>query len=116
MSIDASKPKTVSINLNPAARAVIEALRDETGVPNTDAMIRILEWFAAQPTEVRLAILTRQDANALITRHRMEEMSERGAALDVTVKLSAAEALKMAHRMIERAELELATRSRGKSK
>lgn len=59
MSDQDTPRKNISIGLNPTARDVIERLREDTGVPNTEAMTRILEWFASLDRKLRLAILSR---------------------------------------------------------
>jgi len=51
--------KTIAVNLTPRARAIIDSIRDESGVPNTEAMARILEWFAGLDRKHRTAILTK---------------------------------------------------------
>lgn len=55
------KRSTVVINIKPDAKVVIESIREETGVPQTEALTRILEWFAAQDRKLRVAILTRDE-------------------------------------------------------
>jgi hypothetical protein len=51
------------VSLIPRAREVIDNIRAETGVTQTEAMARILEHFAALPAPLRAAILNR-DASA----------------------------------------------------
>jgi len=58
---DTGKPISTPINLTPRARAIIEGIREETGVPNTEAMVRILEWFTSLDRKFRLAILNRDE-------------------------------------------------------
>lgn len=53
------KRKTIAVDLTPRAREVIDGIRDDTGVPNTEAMARLLEWFAGLDRKLRLAVLTR---------------------------------------------------------
>lgn len=53
------KRKTISIDLTPEARVVIEALREDSGIPNTEATKRILQWFAGLDRKLRLAILNK---------------------------------------------------------
>lgn len=53
------KRKNIQIDLTPRAREIIEGLRADTGVPNTEAMVRLLEWFAGLDRRLRVAILTR---------------------------------------------------------
>jgi hypothetical protein len=55
------KSKTIGITLNPEARQVIEQIREDTGIPNTEAMTRILEWFASLDRKFRLAVLSRDE-------------------------------------------------------
>ena len=55
------KQKTVQIMLTPESRRIIENLRDDTGIPNTESMARILEWFAGLDRKLRLAILNRDE-------------------------------------------------------
>lgn len=52
-----SKPKGISIQLSPRARAIVESVRRETGVPNTEAVTRILEWWASFDRKLRIAVL-----------------------------------------------------------
>jgi hypothetical protein len=55
------KRKGLTVNLTADARTVIESIRDDTGIPNTEAMTRILEWFATLDRKFRLAILNRDE-------------------------------------------------------
>lgn len=55
------KRKQLPVSLNPAARRVIESIRQNTGIPNTTAMQRILEWFAALDNKLQLAVLVRDE-------------------------------------------------------
>lgn len=48
----------VNVSLLPKARDVIEKIREQTGVPQTEALKRILEWYASQKPLFRQAILT----------------------------------------------------------
>jgi methylphosphotriester-DNA--protein-cysteine methyltransferase len=70
------KSKTIGITLNPEARKVIEQIREDTGIPNTEAMTRILEWFAGLDRKFRLAVLSR------------DEETRRELAADVLSKMS----------------------------
>src|SRR5687767_2562912 len=68
--------KTITVTLNPRARDVVEQLREDTGVPNTEAMARILEWFAAQDRKFRLAVLTRdEETKRELVRLVLQEMA-----------------------------------------
>lgn len=70
------KPKTLTVNLSPEAREVIESLREDTGVPNTTAMERILEWFSKQDLRFRQAILLRSPASSQeMARMALEQMA-----------------------------------------
>lgn len=74
------KPKGISFQLNPRARAVIEGLRRDTGVPNTEALTRILEWYASLDRKLRLAVLngdpeTRRELAALVAADLAENPS-----------------------------------------
>ena len=57
--MEQAERKAISVTLNPRARQVIEGIRGDSGVPNTEAMARILEWFAALDRKLRLSVLTR---------------------------------------------------------
>lgn len=54
-----AKPKSIQLQLSGAAREIVEGLRADTGIPNTEAMARLLEWFASLDRRLRVAILTR---------------------------------------------------------
>lgn len=78
-----SKTKAVgiSIQLSPKAREIVDQLRGDTGIPNTEALSRILEWFAGQDRKLRIAILT----NDVDTRHELLRLALRDmAAMDTS--------------------------------
>ena len=87
--------ESLGVNLSPDARAVIRGLREDTGVPNTEAMTRLLEWFAAMPRKFRLAILTKDAAgrDELLVDWLREHLAAEGlkttplAADDVTARV-----------------------------
>lgn len=73
---DQLKPRTLTINLTPRARGIIEQVREDTGVPNTEAMVRILEWFAELPVKLRLAVLNRdQETQRELVRAVLSDMA-----------------------------------------
>src|SRR5947207_2118920 len=59
-SDESEKRESVMVNLTPAAKAKFDAWVDATGVRKTWALERILDWFFAQPDNVRAAIIARQ--------------------------------------------------------
>lgn len=59
MAEEQQKPKTVTLNLTPKAREIVENIREDTGVPNTTAMERFLEWLGEQDRKFRVAVLTK---------------------------------------------------------
>src|SRR5688500_11170724 len=56
-----TKRKTVTLNLNPETREIIEKIKDDTGVAQVVALQRILEWFSGLDRKLRLAILNRDE-------------------------------------------------------
>jgi CheY-like chemotaxis protein len=104
-----SEPPRINLNVNvtPSARAVIERIREDTGVPNTEAVARLLEWFAAQPRKFRLALLNRDvDTQRELIRGVLVEM----AGLDAVHKIREAgpasipEAVSAARAMLDEIE------------
>lgn len=50
------------VSLQPDARKIIEKIREDTGIPQTEALKRLLEWFAGLDRKLRLAILDNDPA------------------------------------------------------
>lgn len=70
------KRKGVMVSLNAEAREVVERLREDTGIPNTEALTRILEWFASRDRKFRLALLNGdEDTKAGLARLTLLEMA-----------------------------------------
>jgi hypothetical protein len=57
MADDLPQQISLTINLVPRAREIVDKLRADTGIPQTEAMLRILTWFASLDKKLRLAIL-----------------------------------------------------------
>jgi hypothetical protein len=75
------KRATLSWQVNPEARAILEGLKEETGVPNTESLTRILEWFASLDRKFRLAVLNRDPATrAELARLTLEQWAAAEAA------------------------------------
>lgn len=55
-----AKRLAITFSVKASARDVLENLREETGIPNAEALARVLEWFASQEPALRLAILNRR--------------------------------------------------------
>ncbi len=54
----------------------METIREETGVAKQEAVSRLLEWFAEQSDDVKIAILTRSsDVAGILARNRLAEMA-----------------------------------------
>lgn len=75
-----SKPITLAVNLSSKARAVVDQLRAETGVPATTATERFFEWLMSMPPKFRLAILNRDEAaqDELLVAWVREHLSAKG--------------------------------------
>lgn len=74
--------KPIRINLTGSARKVVEDIREETGVPNTTAMERLLEWYASLPAELRLGLLNRSPGDRRkLAVHAIAEMGGPDAVL-----------------------------------
>ena len=72
-----TKPVQIYVSLTPAARSIIDQLRDDTGVPVTEAMKRILEWYASFDAKFRLAVLNRDPSvRRELTQLAMKSMAE----------------------------------------
>lgn len=56
------KREVAHVPLNPKAKAIVEDVRKTTGVPKTEALTRILEWYASLDPKLQLAILNRDQA------------------------------------------------------
>lgn len=101
------KPIAITVHLVPEARRVVDNIRNDSGVPNTEAMARILEWFAAQPRKFRLALLNRDvETQRELIRGVLVEM----AGLDAAQKIrdagpaSIPDALAVARAMLDEIE------------
>jgi hypothetical protein len=71
----------IHIRLSPAAHQVVEGLRADTGVPNTEAMSRILEYFAGLDRKFRLAIINKDpETRRELARLALREMAAMDAA------------------------------------
>jgi hypothetical protein len=67
---------TISVTLTPRARGVVEKLRADTGIPNTESVARLLEWFAGLDRKHRLALLNGDPATrAELARLSLEQMA-----------------------------------------
>ncbi len=55
----ASDRETINISLNARARAIVDGIRDDSGVPKVEAVARIIEWFADLDRKLRFAVLSR---------------------------------------------------------
>lgn len=105
VTADSSPPKAISITLNARARDIIERLRDDTGVPNTEAMARILEWFASQDRKFRLAVLTRdEETKRELVRLVLQEMAgmDKAGLADATASVTPREAVKVIRAMADK--------------
>jgi hypothetical protein len=101
------------VQLTGRARAVLDSLRDETGMPQTEAIARLFEWFAAQDLKFRQAILLRSpEASQEMARLALRHMAGLAALVgdkatgttlaDQSVgELSKDEAASAAHALIE---------------
>jgi hypothetical protein len=56
------KREVVNVPLGPRSRVIVERIRLDTGIPKTEALTRILEWFASLDRKFRLAVLTSDPA------------------------------------------------------
>jgi hypothetical protein len=104
------------VNLSPAARALADSIREDTGIPKAEAVGRILEWFMSLDRKFRTAVLVRdEDAKREYTRLVLQEMAGLtpgdlpAAAEELDVEKAAAVAHSMIMRMLtaHRAELSL---------
>ncbi len=88
------------------AKAIIESLREETGVPKTEALVRILEWFASLPVELRLAVLNRnEDARRRLLKTVIVEMAgDAEAATNPNLPADEREAIRLIQHMAARLE------------
>lgn len=101
------KRGSLSLNLTPHARAVIEAIREDTGVPNTTSTERILEWFSRMPRKFRVAILTGDpegQAEMLVAWFK-ETMQASGKGVDVVDRDDINARLRLAHQILNEVEL-----------
>jgi hypothetical protein len=96
------KRENTSVPLNPAARAVVERVREETGIPKVEALARILEWFGSLDRKLRLAVLTRdeetrEELTKLVVRQMAglpkDQLAESAESLTVEQTLAATRAM-----------------------
>jgi hypothetical protein len=112
------KRLAMTVHITAKARAIIDGIKEETGIAKQEAVGRFVEWFADQPRSVRREMLTKGgNAGAELMRLRMSEMMAAGQADPATIK-TVEDALKVIRLMTERIEqIELARqRQFGKSK
>ncbi len=65
---------------------VLDGLKDELGIPNTEARVRLLEWFAGLDPKARAGIINRNpQARAEVTRLALMQAAGLTAATSVTV-------------------------------
>jgi hypothetical protein len=70
----------IKVNLTPAARRVLDDLKEGTGIVKERAVQRILEWFATLPQPVRTAVLMPGgDPTTELVNHRLGEIAAGGA-------------------------------------
>jgi hypothetical protein len=50
----------MSLRVRPETKALIEGIRERTGVSATQVASRLLDWYATMPPELRQAIMTRE--------------------------------------------------------
>lgn len=58
---DLSKQSVVNLRVKPEAAEILRGIRNDTGVPGSEALVRILEWFASLDRKFRLALLNKDD-------------------------------------------------------
>lgn len=81
------KSKTIHITLGPEAREVVEKLRQDTGIPNTEAVARLLEWFAGLDRKFRLALLNRDaSTRAELARLTLQDMARENGTPDTATR------------------------------
>lgn len=89
-----------------SAKAIIEGIREDTGVPKTEALTRILEWFAGLDRKLRIAVLTRDpDTRRELTRlvlRDMADLKDAGDLEDAAEDVELERALRIAQAMIHR--------------
>jgi hypothetical protein len=106
---------SISVSIVPAARSILDRLREDTGVPQTEAMARLLEWFAAQPRKFRLALLNR---DVETQRELIRAVLLEWAGIDAAQKIKDAgpasipEALAVARAMLDEVEARYAADQR----
>jgi hypothetical protein len=77
----ADGPLGLHVQLNPVAHGIIKRIREDTGVPNTEAMARILEYFAGLDRKFRLAIINKDpETRRELARLALREMAAMDAA------------------------------------
>lgn len=102
------KTTTVQVKLSSAARKVVERLREDTGVPNVEAVARILEWFSGQDEDFRTGVMYRRaDPMADLVGRRLGELAaSKVADPEALDKITAAEALALIPLLVKRIERE----------
>ncbi len=104
------KRVTLNLNVSPAARAVMEGIRADTGVPITTAVERFLDWMSNMPRKFRLAILQgdEEGQQELLTAWFKETMHTRGKSVEVTEGDDVYARLRLAHQILEEVEIAFA--------
>lgn len=76
---DDEKVVSLQVEVTPAARRVVDGLKETFGVTKRVGVERLVEWFASQDKRVQRAILDRSaDAATEIAREKMAAMTEAG--------------------------------------
>lgn len=97
----------ISLNLTPAARSFAERIRERTGVPATEALARLLEWFSSMPVKFQTAVLMghREDQLELLVAWFKETMQASGKGVDVIEKDDVTARLRLAHQILNEIEM-----------
>lgn len=91
------------VNLSGPARQMLETLRDETGIPNVEAITRFLEWLSGVDRKFRIAILTRDAAaQQEFSRTVLSEMAGRAVMADKAEPVTIEQATGVISIMLER--------------
>jgi hypothetical protein len=62
MAVATDPKERIGIDLSPAARQIVDSVRERTGVPKVAALERILEWYATLEPRFQLAILNKDES------------------------------------------------------
>ena len=113
-------PITVAnVPLNSRANAIIDKLRDDTGIPKVEAIARIVEWFAQQDRKFRLAILTRDlETQRELARLSLVDMAgiDQEAAASLAEHVPAEQAIKIAEQIVLEGMKSIAAKRAAKAK